>query len=71
MSAWLSRPFLIVLFVLPLLAVVLLSAPAWLTWPFLPPERQKIVLEVLDCLVRWTRVAVPRQCDTASRARVT
>ncbi|MGI5346922.1 hypothetical protein ACQEU8_01860 [Streptomyces sp. CA-250714] len=60
MPMWLSRPFLAALFLLPVLAVVLLSAPAWLTWPFLPPRRQEFVLEVLDRLVRWTRAAMPR-----------
>lgn len=31
MPMWLSRPFLAALSLLPLLAVVLLSAPGWLT----------------------------------------
>lgn len=70
MPAWLSRPFLVALFALPLLAVVLLSAPAWLTWPFLPPGRQDVVLAVLDRLVQWTRVAVPLTRGTATRAVV-
>ncbi|MFE2412605.1 hypothetical protein ACFXDE_30100 [Kitasatospora sp. NPDC059408] len=70
MPAWLSRPFLVALFALPLLAVVLLSAPAWLTWPFLPPGRQDVVLAVLDRLVQWTRVAVPRVSGPATRAVV-
>ncbi|MFJ2582943.1 hypothetical protein [Kitasatospora aureofaciens] len=70
MSAWLARPFLVALFALPLLAVVLLSAPAWLTWPFLPSGRQEVVLAVLDRLVQWTRVAVPRVGGTATQAMV-
>ncbi|MFE5586076.1 hypothetical protein [Kitasatospora sp. NPDC056531] len=70
MPAWLSRPVLVALFVLPLLAVVLLSTPAWLTWPFLPARRQEVVLAVLDRLVRWTRVAVPRAGGTAEQAVV-
>jgi hypothetical protein len=70
MPAWLSRPFLAALFVLPLLAVVLLSAPAWLTWPFLPSARQEVVLAVLDRCVQWTREAVPRVGDTAGLAKV-
>jgi hypothetical protein len=60
MPVWLSRPFLVSLLLLPLLAVVLLSAPAWLTWPFLPSQRQEIVLAVLDRLVQWTQAAMPR-----------
>lgn len=66
----LSRPVLVALFALPLLAVVLLSAPAWLTWPFLPSGRQEVVLAVLDRLVQWTRVAVPRGGGTGDRAMV-
>ncbi len=69
MPAWLSRSLLPALFVLPLLAVVLLSTPAWLTWPFLPSGRQKTVLEVLDRLVQWTRAAMPRLSGTATRVR--
>lgn len=59
MPVWMPRPSLAALFLLPLLVVVLLSAPAWLTWPFLPRDRQQFVLEVLDRLVRWTRAAIP------------
>ncbi|MFE6777527.1 hypothetical protein [Streptomyces sp. NPDC057702] len=61
MSAWLIRPFLVMLFVLPLLTVVLLSTPAWLSWPFLPVARQRIVLEVIDRLVQWTRAVMGQQ----------
>lgn len=68
MPMWLSRPFLVVLFLLPLLVVVLLSAPAWLTWPFLPPQRQEVVLAVLDRLVQWTRATMPRAGHDRSRA---
>jgi hypothetical protein len=70
MPACLSRPVLVALFALPLLVVVLLSAPAWLTWPFLPTGRQEVVLAVLDRLVRWTRVVVPRTGGSAERAMV-
>lgn len=69
MPAWLSRPLLVVLFLLPLLTVVLLSAPAWLTWPFLPHPRQRVVLEFLDRLVRWTRAAVPGAAREAGPRR--
>jgi hypothetical protein len=41
---------------IPLLAVVLLSAPAWLMWPFLPAERRTTVLEFLDRLIEWVKV---------------
>lgn len=69
MSVWLSRPLFVALSLLPLLAVVLLSAPAWLTWPFLPSRRQEIVLEFLDRLVRWTRAAMPRAGSEADPHR--
>jgi hypothetical protein len=69
MPVWLLRPFLAVLYLLPLLAVVLLSAPAWVTWPFLPSRRQWIVLEFLDRLVRWTRAAMPRADREADACR--
>jgi hypothetical protein len=70
MPAWLSRPVLVALSVLPLLVVVLLSAPAWLSWPFLPAGRQQVVLAVLDRLVQWTRVAVSRGGGAADRSAV-
>jgi len=40
---------------IPVLVVVILSAPAWLTWPFLPEARQRRVLDMVDALARWTR----------------
>ena len=41
--------------VVPVIIIVILSAPAWLTWPFLPEAKQKIVLQMVDALARWTR----------------
>lgn len=41
--------------VVPVLVVVLLMAPAWICWPFLPPARQNAVIEVLKQLVEWTK----------------
>lgn len=40
---------------LPVLVIVVLSAPAWLTWPFLSEVRQRAVLEMVEALARWTR----------------
>lgn len=40
----------------PLLAVVLLSAPAWLAWPFMGSDRRTAVLDFLSELVEWARV---------------
>jgi hypothetical protein len=39
---------------LPVLVVVVLSAPAWLTWPFLPEPRQRVVLDMVKALADWT-----------------
>ncbi|WP_338704043.1 hypothetical protein V2W30_39805 (plasmid) [Streptomyces sp. Q6] len=39
---------------LPVLLDVVLSTPAWLVWPFLPAERQKVVLEMVRELINWT-----------------
>jgi hypothetical protein len=39
----------------PVTIIVILSAPAWLTWPFLSNHRQRAVLEMVDALARWTR----------------
>jgi hypothetical protein len=51
----LTRSFGIVLRVLPVLVIVILSAPAWLTWPFLPADRQQVVLDMVKELAAWTR----------------
>jgi hypothetical protein len=41
--------------VLPLLVLILLSLPAWITWPFLGTERRTTVLEFLDRIVELTK----------------
>ncbi|RSN57752.1 hypothetical protein DMH12_12470 [Streptomyces sp. WAC 04229] len=46
---------LVVLKLLPVLLVVVLSAPAWLTWPFLTQARQRVVLDMVKALADWTR----------------
>ncbi|MGA5703082.1 hypothetical protein [Peterkaempfera bronchialis] len=45
---------LMMLKVLPVVLVVTLSAPAWLTWPFLPEPRQRVVLDMVKALAEWT-----------------
>lgn len=40
---------------IPVTLVVLLSAPAWLTWPFLGKERRDSVLSMVKELAEWTR----------------
>lgn len=47
--------------VIPLLALVLLSAPAWITWPFLDADRRATVLEFVDRIVEWTK-ALTKPC---------
>jgi hypothetical protein len=37
----------------PVILIVILSFPAWLTWPFLPGERRKSVVQMVDALARW------------------
>jgi hypothetical protein len=41
--------------VLPLLALILLSLPAWITWPFLGTERRTTVLGFVDRIVELTK----------------
>jgi hypothetical protein len=41
--------------VIPLLALVLLSVPAWITWPFLGTERRATVLQFVDRIVEMTK----------------
>lgn len=41
--------------ILPLLALVVLSAPAWITWPFLGTERRTTVLEFVDRIADWAK----------------
>jgi hypothetical protein len=41
--------------VLPLLVLILLSTPAWITWPFLSAERRATVLELLDRIADWAK----------------
>ena len=42
--------------VIPLILVVLLSAPTWLLWPFLSNDRRTAVLQFLQQLVEWIKV---------------
>lgn len=41
--------------VIPLLALVLLSMPAWITWPFLSADRRATVLEFVDRIVELSK----------------
>ncbi|MFB6784557.1 hypothetical protein ACFCX0_46705 [Streptomyces sp. NPDC056352] len=42
----------------PLMLLVLLSAPAWLSWPFMAERKQRVLIEVLQNLTGWTRTCV-------------
>ncbi|MGW0880360.1 hypothetical protein [Streptomyces sp. NPDC002671] len=41
--------------ILPLIIVVLLLAPAWLSWVFLPENRQRRVIDLVKQLIEWTK----------------
>ncbi|MDH6604461.1 hypothetical protein M2164_000096 [Streptomyces sp. SAI-208] len=46
---------------LPLLVIVVLSAPAWISWPFLSAARQQVVLEMVRTLAGWSTAAADEQ----------
>lgn len=54
-SLGILRSALVFTRILPVLVIVVLSAPAWIAWPFLPEPRQRIVLEMVKELAAWTR----------------
>jgi hypothetical protein len=56
-SRW-QRVAITALLVLPLLLVVVLSAPAWLVLPFLSERRCDAVLRLLGCLIDWIKAIV-------------
>lgn len=49
-----AKWFLVPARVLPVLVIVVLSAPAWLLWVFLPTARQEMVLKMVKELGAWT-----------------
>jgi hypothetical protein len=51
-SLW-QRVLIVALLVLPLLLIVVLSAPAFLSWPFLSEKRRASVLELVRLLIGW------------------
>ena len=56
-SRW-QRVAITALLVLPLLLIVVLSAPAWVALPFLSEPRRDAVLKLLDHLIDWVK-AIP------------
>ena len=51
-----QRVVIAVVLVVPLIPVVILSAPAWLVWPFLSADRRAAVMQFLDRIVEWIKV---------------
>jgi hypothetical protein len=41
--------------VLPLIVMILLSVPAWITWPFLDADRRTTVLQFVDRIAGWAK----------------
>ena len=60
-SRW-QRVAITALLVLPLLLIVLLSAPAWAALPFLSEPRRDAVLKFLGYLIDWIK-AIPGPAD--------
>jgi hypothetical protein len=54
-ARWQSSATAVIL-VIPVLVVVLLSAPAWVAWPFLSADRRTGVLDFLGRLLGWVTV---------------
>jgi hypothetical protein len=52
-----QRTAVAAILVIPLLAVILLSTPAWVAWPFLNADRRTAILDFLNQLVEWVRAA--------------
>jgi len=50
-----QRVAVVAILAIPLLAIVLLSVPAWITWPFLGTERRTTVLAFVDRIVELTK----------------
>lgn len=43
---------------IPVTLVVIFSAPAWITWPFLSRERRTSVLDMVKALTQWTNAEI-------------
>jgi hypothetical protein len=50
-----SRTLVVAITMLPMLVLVILSAPAWILWPWLGEKRRKSVHRMVDQLTQWTR----------------
>jgi hypothetical protein len=50
-----QRVALAAILVLPFIVLILLSMPAWITWPFLDADRRTTVLEFVDRIAGWAK----------------
>jgi len=46
-----QRVAIAAILVIPVLALILFSMPAWITWPFMSTERRNTVLEFVDRII--------------------
>ena len=51
-----QRVVIVALLVIPLIPVVILSIPSWVTLPFLSTDRRAAVMQFLDRIVEWIKV---------------
>jgi hypothetical protein len=54
----LQKPIVTALCIAPLVTIVVLAAPAWISFPFLSKQRQEAVLEMLGHIIDGIRAAV-------------
>ena len=50
-----ARALVVAIAMLPVLVFVILSAPAWVVWPWLDEKRRESVHRMVDQLTQWTR----------------
>lgn len=53
-----QRVMIVALLVVPLLIMVVLSAPGWLLLPFLPKEGKEAMLKLAKIALEWIRATV-------------
>ena len=57
-----GRALVVAITMLPVLVFMILSAPAWVVWPWLSEKRRDSVHQMVDQLTQWTRDIL---CQTA------
>ena len=50
-----GRALVVAITMLPVLLFVILSAPAWVAWPWMGAKRRESVHRMVDQLTLWTR----------------